>query len=473
MQVCAGSSGKVPALSFEKLLLHFAQLSLSRGDHSNGMAVCATLRGRLEGRGEGRKAADTLLRHAFDLAWKAALSAEQNGLNRSPTLSLSSTHCPSSLADECLDLRQEAFSCLLSASEVDAEFAVERVLKTSLRYQQLVGGRGRGGSRKCFERLHKFHSSLLAIRDLPSLLPASQAAGYLTALARVAHSAGEAQPYLERAERLTCDGPSCCDESTRGGRALVCLTSTLLLLDRPTTGREDVSTRLQAVSGEMEAVVGHCDSMELSLLHRLCETSEDLFAALEKRRAGQQGREGSASDTVLSREAFPSLKSLAACLVQLLEVRLARGGRGGLPEEQAARSAQLSVLNFVAQVLLSLLQDEYPEIEASRSSTASSPIPPSQFHQQTLAEACIPILVSTQEVIGRASAGSLGDGEHRWLGNCGYNLGLALFRVRLLGEASGVLRLACGELGVWCEAGQTVAERAGRWGEVRPLSSSL
>ena len=469
MQVCAGSSGKVPTLSFEKLLLHFAQLSLSRGDHSKGMAVCATLRGRLEGRGEGRKAADTLLRHAFDLAWKAALSAEQNGLNRSPTLSLSSTHCPSSLAGECLDLRQEAFSCLLSASEVDAEFAVERVLKTSLRYQQLAGGRGRGGSRKCFERLHKFHSSLLAIRDLPSLLPASQAAVYLTVLARVAHSAGEAQPYLERAEGLTCDGPS--DESTRGGRALVCLTSTLLLLDRPTTSREDVSTRLQAVSGEMEAVVGHCDSMGLSLLHRLCETSEDLFTALEKRRAGRQGREGSAGDTVLSREAFPSLKSLAACLVQLLEARLARGGRGGLPEKQAARSAQLSVLNFVAQVLLSLLLDEYPEIEASRSSTASSPIPPSQLHQQTLAEACMPILVSTQEVIGRASAGSLGDGEHRWLGNCGYNLGLALFRVRLLGEASGVLRLACGELGVWCEAGQTVAERAGRWGEVR--SSSL
>ena len=517
LQMCAGASEKVPALSFEKLLLHFAQLCLSQGDFSNGIDTCQQLRRRLGGKEEGERGgregvvgADTLLKHAFDLVWKAAIAAEQKAQSKVKEKDVKSEDYSCSVAELCLNLREEAFLCLLTTREKNAVFSVERILRSSQRYQQLVMGRARGSSTASAQRLSKFHTTLLAVCDLPSLLPTTESflhVDYLCVLAKVAHKASQRQQatgYLTRA-REACGGlrdsmlkdgsqkmrgrrrkngsKSTPQEGREGDSreginaahlALINMTSALFHLDQPCV-EEDLSTCLHSVAAEMERVVGHSDSLCCSQLHRLFEGSEELFAALERRRVevkreaeGWQ-REGSA--TVVPRESLPSLISLAASHVQLVEVRLATSEKGrDVAEEQVARSAQLSVLNLVTQVLLLLLlfQEEYPDIETPRSSMASPPHTPSHHltHKQTLAEFCLPLLASSQAVIVRASQDVLSDSEHRWLGNSGYNVGLALFRTNRVHEACNVLRLANDELKVWCEAGESEAVRMARWREV-------
>ena len=59
------------------------------------------------------------------------------------------------------------------------------------------------------------------------------------------------------------------------------------------------------------------------------------------------------------------------------------------------------------------------------------------------------------QVIQRASEGVLPATEHKWLGVSAYNLGLALFRGDLFGDAARVLELACDELVGWCEEGRS------------------
>ena len=58
-------------------------------------------------------------------------------------------------------------------------------------------------------------------------------------------------------------------------------------------------------------------------------------------------------------------------------------------------------------------------------------------------------------MIQRASKGVLPATEHKWLGVSAYNLGLALFRGDLFGDAAQVLELACDELVGWCEEGRS------------------
>lgn len=226
LQMCAGVSGKLPPLSFEKLLLHFIQLCLSQGGFKDGLALCAVLRRQLSGQKEGvdgkdearRKEEDTLLKHAFELAWKAALSIEQDGgvwrtecasQGVSQGVSQGMSQGVSQVADVCLDLREEAFTCLLSATDMDASFVASRLLKSSLRYQKSIASRGKGQRRKCYQRLHHFHTSLLLVCDLPALLSGPQeaplAVEYLTHLVKVAHCSGrplDTQQWLQRAEQV-------------------------------------------------------------------------------------------------------------------------------------------------------------------------------------------------------------------------------------------------------------------------------
>lgn len=245
----------MPPLSFEKLLLHFAQLCLSHGDFSSAIDVCKQLRGRLAGKEEGGREEDTLLKHAFDLVWKAALTVEQTAQDKTNAV-LPEDPCHVA-ADQCLDLREEAFSCLLTAREKNAVFAVDRIVKTSYHYLQLTTGRGRQCSMvaECYQRLDKFHRSLLALCDLPSLLPPSHSflsVDYLCLMAKVASIAGHAHQAavsLAKAEEA-------CPSVRDSGPHLPCvhLPSTLLHMSHMDTENEKRLCRvLQLVCGELRA----------------------------------------------------------------------------------------------------------------------------------------------------------------------------------------------------------------------------
>ena len=230
----------MPPLSFEKLLLHFAQLCLSHGDFSSAIGACQQLRGRLSGKEEGGREegreGDTLLKHAFDLVWKAALTVEQTGQDKT------NAENPCRVAaDQCLDLREEAFLCLLTARERNAVFAVDRIVKTSQHYLQLSAGKTRQCSMlaECYQRLDKFHASLLALCDLPSLLPPSHSflcVDYLCLVAKVSSIAGhthQAALYLAKAKEV-------CPGLRDSGSHLpsVHLPSTLLHMDQMDTENE-------------------------------------------------------------------------------------------------------------------------------------------------------------------------------------------------------------------------------------------
>lgn len=518
--VCSGASGdKIPPLSFEKLLLHFAQLCVRHGNYDRAMETCRQLRKRLDngGReGEGKNQSeeeDTLLKHAFDLSWKAALSLEQqkdefknDGMQSSVNL--------------CLCLREEAFACLLTARDTNFVFVVERVMRSSQRYQhQLLGRKSctismeSTASTQYFERLYKFHTFLLSLCNLPKILISSEnislAVDYLCLLAKISHYSSHAhqtEEYLTQAnavcsslednERKVSRGrnkrtiPKKCEDAAgenkgntpRGTKsvltALVNLTFALVYIDEVNSKKEDkVIVCLQEVAVEMEKVVSNC--RDLSQLNQIWEASEQVFTQLDKHRVNSlKKRKGEGSTPVVTRGFFPSLLSVMTIHVKLGEVRLKVGG----VNEQVVRSSQLSTLNLVTQILLSFLllrpEEEYPAIETPRSSRVtpalqphSSDTPSSLLCRQAcekgiLVSACLPLLEQSRSVICAASKGVLDTVEHRWLGNNGYNLGLALFRMDLMEEACDVLNLGCEELRMWCEAGDGDRERAARWREV-------
>ena len=511
LQVCAGVSGKVSPLSFEKLLLHFIQLCLSRGEFKDGLAMCAVLRGQLSRWKEGkegeeearRKEEDTLLKHAFELAWKAALSTEQDGgVMRTECSPSDPAPSVAQMADVCLDLREEAFTCLLSTTDVDASFVASRLLKSSLRYQKLIVARGKGQRRKCYQRLHHFHTSLLLLCDLPALLSglqeASLAVEYLTHLVKVAHYSGqpvEAQQWLQRAEQLCGsldherqDGGRKRTGKRRGGKpessqgshaahfALVQLVRTLVQLPTSDWSEDGVARSLELGALATEKVVRCCQPVEPGLLLRLCDDSEEVFTCLEEQqersRRGEHREEGGSSvdPSLLSSDSFSALSSLVLSYVQLVETRLGkREKKNDLSLERAARSSQLSALSLVTRTLLDLLisGDEYPDIETPRSSEPPALLTtPPPHPKQTLVESCLRLLNSSRDIISRASSGVLAGEEHRWLGSSAYNLGLALFRAELVAEACPVLQLSCEELRAWCEGEEGDRERGERWEKV-------
>ena len=504
----------MPPLSFEKLLLHFAQLCVNRGALDSVAETCKLLRDRVRGReedkaggGGGEKEADTLLKHAFELGWKAALAVEQKAQRSDTLVKLDGNSGPvggGGVADICLCLREEAFSCLLSTLEPNAAFAVERILRSSQRYRQSALAKTRGNSSEtplpsthmqCVRRLHSFHASLLTICDLPSLLPlpthAFLCVDYLCTLAKIAHASGhthQSREYLARADGICNDLRVSSRKERRREKkmndydpmsALVHLTSVLIHLDvEDSVAEASLGTCLHSAASAMEGTASHC--RDAARLQRVLEFSEEVFASLEKRRTMMKERESKEKGggvPLVPPEDFPHIMSIVKSHVTLGEVRLDSKG-GGVSEERAVRSAQLSALNLVTQILLSLLllrsEEEYPAIETPRSSRVTppplTPSHPPQTHTgttQTLAELCHPLLTQSQLVLRRTSSEEvLSDVEHRWLGNSGYNLGLALFRMDRVEEASRVFQLSAGELRRWCESEGGERGRATRWREV-------
>ena len=355
LRVCGGSSGgKVPPMSFEKLLLHFVQLCVTRCEFAVVVETCRTLRERVCGGGEvgiGRgcdKVGDTLLKHAFDLAWKAALSLEQNTQEKQEE---KESQKNVEMAELCLELREEAFACLLTVSETNAVFVVERVIRCSQRYHQImssVNTNVASNSTPCFERLYEFHSFLLSVRDFPSLLLLSRekdsvflGVDYLCHVARVAHRAGhthQAEEYISRTKTPLSGhrgGKLEKRESDCGTAALVNLTSAVICLEGQETSlekRERVCANLAVSAREMERVDN--SRLKSAQLTRLWETLELLFHVL--RRWWSLAREkGVEPCSLVPRGAFPSLVSLV-----MSQVRVGGGSETG---KFAGRGREVSV----------------------------------------------------------------------------------------------------------------------------------
>ena len=347
LQVCAGSSsGKIPPLSFEKLLLHFLQLSAARREFGNVLNACRVLRKRLGGeRGEeeGKKEErDTLLKHAFDLTWKAALSEEQKTHAKKVEIS-DENSCNGEIiavAELCLQLREEAFACLLTVPETNGRFVLERLMRSSQRYQQIMTVNS-AQSPQYFEQLHSFHTHLLSIRDIPSLSLSPSAdiflgVDYLCHLSRLARSAGhthQAEVHLARAKEAS----TACSDGEREGKsddhcattkenlksllsALVHLTSVLITLEAGygLEEEEKLCENVQTAAREMErGVESTCHSSQLT---RLFEAVEQLFLLLRQRRAATRER-GEDPCSLLPRGVFPGLASLVTSQVKVGERR--------------------------------------------------------------------------------------------------------------------------------------------------------
>ena len=368
LRVCSGSSrGKIPPLSFEKLMVHFVQLCAARREFGDVLSTCRALRERLEGEEEGKKKEnnerDTLLKHAFDMTWKAALAVEQNAQTKPERNSDANSQNSDvvEVAELCLELRQEAFACLLTVRETNARFAVERVMRSSQRYQHIAAGNPQN-SRNHSERLLTFHAALLALRDLPSLLldslsPSDIFLGvdYLCHLSRVANSAGhahKADDYLTRAMTASTDSDRQLkskagnkDEKQNGLDAKE-LNSLLLALVHLTTVLTTLGMMGNSVAKEEgeklcesvqlaarwmeEAVVGSfCDSVQLQ---RLWESVEQVFNLLRQRRMAMRKRGGGEGPgSLLPRGVFPSLAMLVTSQVKAGEGRERRNEDGDRP----------------------------------------------------------------------------------------------------------------------------------------------
>ena len=357
--MCSGSSrGKLPPLSFEKLLLHFLQLCTARREFGDVLNTCRTLRSRLAGEGEEekeREEGNVILKHAFDLTWKAAASVEQVAQTKFENADTSNVV---EVAELCLGLREEAFLCLLTVRETNARFAAERIVRSSQRYQKIMAGVC-GSKEEYFERLLSFHTCLLALRDLPTLLLQSPAPSgdvftgvdYLCHLSRVAHSAGhthQSEEYLSRAE-----GVIVCDRKPGGDkediarkqretpeqetlnsqlRALIHLTSVLTTFEMMTgaSGGADMEETklcgsLQNAVREMEKVAeGSCS--DSTQLQRLWDTVELVFYLLHQRCVVMRERGGDPC-SLLPRGVFPSLASLVISQVKVGKRRKGDGDK--------------------------------------------------------------------------------------------------------------------------------------------------
>ena len=150
--------------------------------------------------------------------------------------------------------------------------------------------------------------------------------------------------------------------------------------------------------------------------------------------------------------------------------------------EFSIRQNQLVLLSLLADALVDLLCED--DIEVFRSSTCdlltSLETTPTPHPKQELAECCIPLIRSSQQIINKVmynigildnrefsfplQAGSdvLSVSERKWVANDAHRLGQALCTCDLLTEATQVLELSCDELTTWCKTGGSPSEEVQR-----------
>ena len=414
--VCSNSSGKAPPLSFEKLLFHFASQCINCGCYEAGMQTCLVLSDRLKREAVQNvpkllKEGQSLLRHSYDLLWKAAAKIEQNATK------LGSTDLES--VELSLELRKTAFLCLISV-DFDLCFLFERVVRSDLRYQKVCSGcHGNHSSCNSFQRLYAFHVSLLQSKDLCALIDHaapcrmfSSGVEYLLALAKVCMGAGrkkEGERCIAKSQSLCQLHAEVCHEKFHlvgTVRTQVAELSTLVTETEICTSTEhqemnfpgDSLRLFESIASGLESVV-KSRALDSTSLPRLIDSLEALVSLLENRREEFQERterEKGRDASYCPKQVFLYLQTILAVYVNCLE------SHPSLSTESSIRSRQLSMLSVLCRFLLDLLlaeeeSDGYDEIEIARSSL-SRPIQPSStpHPKKDLADLCLPVLSSSQ-----------------------------------------------------------------------------
>ena len=441
--VCSSSSGKAPPLSFEKLLFHFASQCVASGSYEAGMRACRVLCQRVESSAiqstpKLMKEGQSLLKHSYDLIWKAAIRVEQDATKLdSPDVKA---------VGLSLELRKMAFLCLLS-TDFDLYFLLDRVVRSDLRYQKVCAGcRGNDSSCNYFEKLYAFHASLLESRDLCALIDPeapcrtlSSGVEYLLSLAKVCEGSGRRKKgvgYVAKARSLCQLHAKTCPEKLHlvgSIRSQVAELITLLTETDVCTSHEHQDVNfpgeslrlLESVASGLESIL-ESRALDPTSLPRVTGSLEALVSTLETRReefrermAGEGERD--ASYTFCPKQAFLSLQRILAAYVSCVESQLcaptsllsADGGQpaatgGGVDAslERSVRARQLSMLSVLSHLLLDLLLaadygDGYDEIEIARGS-AATPRPivaeqsPAHHPKKDLANLCLPVLTSSQ-----------------------------------------------------------------------------
>ena len=464
LQLC-GCSGQAPPLSCETMLLHFSSQCFGHCELSLGLSVCEALRSRLPPHGGGGKDGEAILKHAYDILWKAALKSEQRG-----GVTLDSARL-------CLRVRQAAFQCLL-ATRCEVAPTLERVVRATLQFQKvaLSASEGEQLSGSALNDLHAFHTALLLEKDLLATVAPSDSCrnfapclNYLLHLAKLhvqlarlegtgSGLAGDATGHLERLRTLTSTHAVRCSEMGHVGYAV---SGQLLQLALVLRAGEDTDLLFLRAASELEAIAD-CHSLTVCALGGLADSVELLVSVVKEENCGGGN---------LSPAAVSSLVTMVIAHSQLvdqqLKIQLKTSGAGnGKALEQNGRLRQLSLLSFSSQLLR---EEDGDEIETLRGG-ASPTVSVDQPEQQPLATLCLPLLEAWGRVLRSATKGVLGAEEHRWLGNEAYNAGLLLFRREHYREAAAAVATACRELGVWCgegeeREGRVVEVSAGRWAQ--------
>lgn len=144
--VCSGCSPKAPALSFEKILLHFAKWCLTMTDNLShvelGLKVCRVLADRLSdletARPKEKKSTEivNLQKLIYDILWKAALQLEQKD----------------GVARICLEMRSVALESLVLSGKFNPCSVFRSAMKVDLRYRKAINV---GVSEAASSRYHK------------------------------------------------------------------------------------------------------------------------------------------------------------------------------------------------------------------------------------------------------------------------------------------------------------------------------
>ena len=423
LKICNRCSGKVPPLSFEKLLFHFASQCFNCAQYDTGLKTCDVLSAQLQSDQVKNvpsleKEGHDLLKHTFELLWKAALKIEGGGGGSTPITSLDL-----STINRCLEIRRRAFLCLL-LTDFELPFVLDRILKSDSRYQKLLGGI----SVSPFDHLYEFHISILKERNLLSYLDAAVSCAafvpsveYLLHLAKICvHSehSTTGRDHVEMAHTLCKKHYKLCSDKAHPLTSLHVEIVELLT----TISGQDVSTALEThhesnfpprvlqllrgVSAGLKAVTKGMN-FDPTLLTKVMCSLQTLVSSLEEKRLQFKKVVPQRESSYIPSSAFPPLKGVFTGYVECIEIHLRQSAdstKEAMFLEQSVRSRQLSILSLLTQILLDLLMaedesDSADEIEVLRSSSVPrAVVSPQPNPKRHLADCCLPLLQRSQQV---------------------------------------------------------------------------
>ena len=141
LQVCAGTSNKIPPLTFETILLHLSNNYLMIGNIEHYHSICRLLHSRLCSTDPLTSSSQnkTLLKHVSDLLWRGAAQIEKDAGE----------------PKQVLQLRRESVQSLLASGSCDMTSILDRMMRADSRFTH--------SKHSILDRphqLHTFHSLL-------------------------------------------------------------------------------------------------------------------------------------------------------------------------------------------------------------------------------------------------------------------------------------------------------------------------